>query len=323
MKKILFFIFLRIVLSLSSSSFLLAQDHLSKLTFAPHWLPQAQFAGYYIAQERGFYRDEGLDVTIIHPSANLQATTLLLYGKADLISLFLVTAMAVKESGFDFVNIGQTSQHSAILIVTKKSSGIDKLEKLNGKRVGVWKSGFDEVPKALLAEKGVKVEWVPILSTVNLFMMDGIDALTIMSYNEYNSIINCGIDEDELNVFPMSEFGYDIPEDGVYALKKTVQQREPELRKFMKATMQGWSYVSQNRDYSVDIVLKRMQQAHIPANRAHQEWMLNKVLEAMDSKEKKNLPGELLPQDFQKTLRIINPVGGSFTIDDFHKPLLK
>ena len=331
----------------------------AKLTFAPQWMPQAQFAGYYIAQEMGFYKEAGIEVEFIHPSANIPATDLLSSGKADVISLFLVTGMSVRTQSMDIVNICQLSQHSAIYIVAKKSSGIDKLEKLNGKKIGVWKSGFDEVPKAMMKEKKYNIEWVPILFSVNLFMLDGIDAMTVMSYNEYNNIINCGINEDELNVFPISEYGYDIPEDGLYCLNATYKTKREDLKKFIAATLKGWDYAAANKAAAIDIVLDRMRSAHIPANRVHQEWMLDRVLEMMMVSDndaqikgvqikgvqnrgvqnrgaqnedvqnrsflnKRVRRGELLESDFDQTAKIINSISEkrvSFKFDEFYKPL--
>ncbi|MDP3436548.1 MAG: ABC transporter substrate-binding protein [Bacteroidales bacterium] len=299
---------------------------ISKITFAPQWIPQAQFAGYYAAQDMGFYKEAGIEVEIVHPSANIQATALLASGKADIISLFLVTGIAAKIQGLDVVNFGQISQHSAILFLTKKSRGIEKLEQLNGKKIGIWRSGFDEVPKALIKEKGYNVEWVPILSTVNLFMMDGIDAMTVMSYNEYDYIINCGVNEDELNVFPVSHYGYDVPEDGLYCLRSTYEKRGPELQKFLKATLKGWDYAAANKSIAIDMVLERMKQAHIPANSVHQAWMLDKILEMMDLSNKRAARGELLESDFLKTVKILNnsiKSKSNFTFTEFYKPLYK
>lgn len=305
---------------------LFTNAQLSKLVFAPQWLPQAQFAGYYVAQEKGFYKEAGLDVEIIHPSASKQATSLLTSGKADLISLFLITGVSAKNTGLDIVNFGQISQHSAILFVTKKSSGIQQLNQLNGKKIGVWKSGFDEVPKALMARVECQVEWVPILSSVNLFLMGGIDAMAVMSYNEYDYIINCGLDKEDLNIFPVSEYGFDIPEDGLYCLKSTFDLKKNELKKFLLATLKGWNYAANNRKYAVDIVLRRMQSAHLAANRVHQEWMLNEVLEMMSVAGKNIMPGELLEADFIKAVCILSDLDRTrqkYSFADFYKSLLK
>ena len=160
----------------------------NKLVFTPHWLPQAQFAGFYIAQDQGYYADAGIEVEIIHPSASVNALNFLIEGNADIISLFLITAVNAVNSGIDLVNVAQISQHSAIMFVSKKSSGIETLEDFEGQKIGIWMSGFEEVPKALLSENNIIAEWVPIMSTVNLFLLGGLDIMTAMWYNEYNQI---------------------------------------------------------------------------------------------------------------------------------------
>lgn len=269
-----------------------------KLVFAPQWIPQAQFAGYYVAQDKGFYKEAGLDVDILHPSASRQATALLENGEADVVSLFLVTGLAFMDQGLDMVHIGQISQHSSILLVTKKSSGIDRIDQLDGKKIGIWKSGFDELPKALMTDKQLHPEWIPLLSSVNLFMMDGIEAMTVMWYNEYNQIIQSGINEDELNTFFLSRMGYDIPEDGLYCLRSTALRKKDALRKFMEATLKGWDYAQKHRDEALESVILRVKEAHIPSNKAHQQWMLDKVLEMIHPGDKQILPGHLLEQDY-------------------------
>lgn len=302
------------------------QAQLPKIVFAPQWLPQAQFAGYYVAQEKGFYKEAGIEVEIIHPTGSEQATSMLASGKADVISLFLITAMASKNQGLDILNIGQVSQHSAIMFVAKKSSGIVALNQLNGKKVGIWKSGFDEVSKAMIAGQNIKVEWVPILSTVNLFMMDGIDAMAVMKYNEYDQIINSGLNEDELTTFPAASYGCDVPEDGIYCLKSTYENKKPELEKFLQATLKGWEFAANNREYAIDVVLKRMKLAHQPNNRTHQQWMLDKVLDLMKPGDKGVAAGELKEADFLKASEILSKsknLQNRYAFTDFYKSLLK
>lgn len=301
-----------------------AQDN--KLVFSPQWMPQAQFAGYYIALDQGFYKEAGLDVEIIHPNASVNALNFLKEGKADVISLFLVTGLDAALNEVDLVNIAQISQHSAIMFVTKKSSGIDELDKLRGKRIGVWKSGFEEVPMALLSERQIDVEWVPILFSVNMFLLGGIDAMTVMWFNEYHQIYLCGIDENELNTFFMSDYGYDIPEDGLYVMQPTFANRSDDLRAFVEATLRGWQFASENRDYTVNLVVEKMLKANIPTNKAHQQWMLDKVIETQLLNEKNLQAGELLRSDFDKTLNILRLMGknnDTIYFEDFYKPLMQ
>jgi len=305
---------------------LLSFGQLSKLTFMPHWLPQAQFAGYYMADKMGFYQSEGIDVKIVHPSASVNAIESLANGKSDIISLFLITAISSRNSGVDMVNIGQFSQNSALLFVTKKEGNINKLADLNGKEIGVWSSGFDEVGKAMIKSNNYQVEWIPILSTINLFMTGGIDVMTVMWFNEYNQLINSGFNEDELNTFFFSDYGFNIPEDGIYCLNKTLLKRKGDLEKFMRATLRGWEFVKGHRAETVDVVLEIMKKEHIPTNKTHQSWMLDKVLELIEPGTKNVIKGELSETDYQKAQNVL--IDGDYMkkkIDfrDFYKPVLE
>lgn len=277
----------------------------TKLTFSPHWIPQAQFAGFYVALDKGFYKDAGLDVKIIHTSADVSSLDLLKKGKADIVSSFLMDGIKLRVSGLPLVNIAQLSQHSALMMVTKKKSGIDTIEKLRGKKLGIWSSGFDDIPFAFMREKKIDMQVVRIHSTINLFLMDGIDAMTVMNYNEYDQIINSGINEDELNTFFFADYGYDIPEDGLYCLQSTCNDKKEALNKFKQATLKGWEYAAENKEYTIDLVVAEMKKAHLPNNKAHQRWMLDRVLELITPGEKKVKRGELLESDFKHAFDII------------------
>ncbi len=315
-------ILISITLLVSMSSF----GQLPKLTFTPHWLPQAQFAGYYVAQQKGFYEEEGIEVEIVHPSASVMATDRLIKEESDIISLFLITALSEKIKGVNLVNIAQLSQNSALLFIAKKSSNISALEDLNGKRIGIWEGGFDEVPKALIRSNNYQVTWIPILTSVSLFMIDGIDAMTVMWYNEYDQIINSGINADELSTFFYSDYGFNIPEDGIYCLNKTYLQRKDDLQKFVKGTLQGWEYAKTHKEETLEIVLNLMKKEHIPTNLAHQSWMLDRILELLEPGSKNTEKGRLIESDYQKTLSILSGEGSSNILplfNDFYKPVIE
>lgn len=277
-----------------------------KLVFSPQWIPQAQFAGFYVALDQGFYNEVGLDVEIIHPSANISSLHLLNEGKADVVSSFLMDAMKLRANGLPLVNFAQLSQHSALMLVAKKSSGINALDDLQGKKLGIWSSGFDDIPFAFLREKKIEMEIVRIHSTINLFLMDAIDVMTVMNYNEYNQIINSGINEDELTTFYFADYGYDIPEDGLYCLASTWAAKKASLKKFAEATLKGWEYAANNKDYTINLVVEEMQKVHLPNNKPHQRWMLDRMLELITPTQKRVERGQLLRSDFLLTLELIN-----------------
>ncbi len=304
-----------------------AQDN--KLIFAPHWLPQAQFAGFYVALDQGYYTDAGIDVQIIHPPAGISAFNFLKDGKADIVSSFLVDGIKQRASGTPLVNFAQLSQHSALMMVTKKVSGIEKPEDFQNKKLGIWSSGFDDIPIAYMRENNYSIELVRILNTINLFLMDGVDALTVMYYNEYDQIINSGINEDELNAFFFSDYGFDIPEDGLYCMESTYTLKKAALSKFVEATLKGWEFVAGHKEYTLDLVVKKMNEAHIPNNRAHQSWMIDRMLELIIPGEKNINKGCLLDKDYYRALEILkgdNPENFShsnFPFDDFYKPVME
>lgn len=303
----------------------LAQD-LPQLTFTPQWLPQAQFAGYYVAQKKGFYKAEGVNVKIVHPSPSVNSVENLKNEQSDITTLMLTSAFAFRDAGVDLVNIGQISQNSALLYVSRKEKGISELSNLNGKKIGIWRTGFDEVAKEIITSNNYKVQWVPVLNTVNLFLCGYLDAMTVMWYNEYDQIIQSGVNEEELNRIFFSDCGFNIPEDGLYCLNKTLIQRKGDLEKFVRATLKGWDYAKENKEETLDIVLEEMKKNHVPTNKAHQAWMLDKMLLMIDPGSKNVKKGELAESDFIKAQNMLFEAGNIKTrteFKEFYKPVIK
>jgi len=303
----------------------LAQD-LPQLTFTPQWLPQAQFAGYYVAQKKGFYKAEGLNVKIVHPSPSVNSVENLKNEQSDITTLMLTSAFSFRDAGVDLVNIGQISQNSALLFVSRKEKGISELSNLNGKKIGIWRTGFDEVAKEIIKSNNYKVQWVPVLNTVNLFLCGYLDAMTVMWYNEYDQIIQSGVNEDELNRIFFSDCGFNIPEDGLYCLNKTLIQRKGDLEKFVRATLKGWDYAKDNKEETLGIVLEEMKKNHVPTNKAHQAWMLDKMLLMIDPGTKNVKKGELAESDFTKAQNMLFEAGNikvRTEFKEFYKPVMK
>lgn len=280
-----------------------------KITYTPHWMPQAQFVGYYVAEDQGFYKEAGLDVTIVHPSPTENVADLLVRGEADIISMFLISSIESRENGIDIVNFGQLSQNCAELFVTKKTSGIESPEDFDGKKIGIWEAGFEEIPISFIKKYNCDVEWIPIVSTVNLFLFDGVDAMTVMWYNEYDRIIDSGINHDELNTFFFSDYGYNIPEDGLYCMSEVYEKRSVPFHKFLQATLKGWDYAFANKEYALEILMKRMKKANIPTNLAHQSWMLDKTEELFQLKDKPVKKGELYEKDYLNAFHVLKDIG--------------
>ena len=198
---------IRILLSLSLFLILgvsplgAAETTLKKASFLPQWSPQAQFAGYYVAYEKGFYKAQGIDLTILQGGPNQPPTEFLEGQKADFVSMWLSTALQRRSSGVKLTNIGQIVQRSALMLVAKKSSNIHTPEEMNGKKVGLWGADFQIQPRAFFKKYNLQVRVLPQSQSLNLFLRGGVDVASAMWYNEYHTLLNSGLDPDELTPF--------------------------------------------------------------------------------------------------------------------------
>ena len=238
-----------------------------KVSFLPQWSPQAQFAGYYTAYEKGFYKKYGIDLTIITGGPDKQALDWLEKGKADFATAWLSTALRNRSRGVKLVNVAQLIERSALMLVARKSSGISKPEDLNGKRVSTWGGDFAIRPSLFFKKYDLKVENIPQAYSLNLFLRGGVDAASAMWYNEYPPIIDSGINPDELSTIFYYDYGLNFPEDGIYTLEETFSKNPGAVRAFVKASIEGWLYAFSHSDEALDIVLDYMKTAEgMPAD---------------------------------------------------------
>lgn len=266
-------------------------------TFLPQWLPQAQFAGYYMASEKGLYKKAGLDLTIGRGGPEFPPAELLARNKVSFATLFLSEAIQLRDQGIRLVNIGQIVQRSGFILVTKKSSGILSPTDLNGKKVSLWPN-FSLQPQAFFRKYRVKAKTVPQGATMNLFLKDGVAAASAMWYNEYHTLINSGLNEDELIPFFFDRHGLNFPEDGIYCLEKTLRQDPEPCRRFVRASIEGWRYAFANREETLDVVMRNIRKANVGTNRIHQKWMLEKMEELILPQGSRTVLGELRQEDY-------------------------
>jgi NitT/TauT family transport system substrate-binding protein len=275
-----------------------SESVLKKVTFCPQWIPQAQFAGYMVALEKGFYRDAGLDLNLMVGGPEKPAFVALESGEAMFCADWLSSGIEKRASGLPVVNLAQISQRSALILIAKKKSGIVKAQDLNGKKIGLWTGQFRIQPQVFFEKYGLQVEIIPNYSSVSLFLKGGVDAMSAMWYNEYHAILNSGLNSDDLTLFFFSRLGLNFPEDGIYCLEKTLREDPPLCDAFVQASIKGWLYAFENEDYALDIVMKHAKAAHTGTNKAHQRWMLARMKDLIIPEGDASVIGKLDMADY-------------------------
>ncbi len=274
------------------------KQELKKVTFMPMWIPQEQFAGYYMAKEKRIYEKYGLDVTIKSGGYKNDVVPLLINGEIDFGVMFLYSGVMERAKGLKLVNIGQISQQSDIMFVAKKKSGIKTLNDFNGKRIGVWKNTAKELTAGFIKKHNINAEVIEFDKGINLLLKDAVDITVVMNYNEYHRLINAGIDSDEIQRFNFYDYGMNFPEDGIYCMESTYN-KDPDLCvKFVKATIEGWGYSLANSEETIKVLNKYKETTKVPYNKAHSVWMLNCMNNSINIKGKVVENGNLLESDY-------------------------
>jgi len=277
---------------------LAAAQELKKAVLIPQWEPQAQFAGYYVALAKGFYRQRGVDMTILRGGPTSPPSRLLTDGRATFGTFFLATALRLRSEGLPLVNICQIVRRSSLLLIAKKDSGIRDPKDLDGRKVSMWGPEFRLQQETFFRDCGVHVIPKPQGFTVDLFLRGGVEVVSGMLYNEYHTILNTGLDPDELTVFPMDEHGLSFPEDGIYCLEKTWHEDPALCRAVAEASLEGWKWAFENPDKALDIVMSHVNAANLPTNRMHQKWMLARMQDIIMPPGVTAAPGSLSRAEF-------------------------
>ena len=297
---------------------------LKKIIFCPHWLPQAQFAGYYAALDKNIYEKYGIDLVMQTGGPGNPSTSAVQNHTADIVSMWLTNGIRLREAGSDIINIAQLINRSAMMLISKKSSGISKPEDMQNKKVGIWNGDYKIQPLTFFNKNKINVILISQGSTLNLFLTNGVQVTSAMWYNEYHTIINSGINPDEMNTFFYADYGLNFPEDGIYCFEKDFLN-DPQLYiNFINATNEGWEYAFNNEDYITDLMIKRMKELNIPANRSHQLWMLKRMKDLIFPNGIKDSFEPLLEENYNfvcNTMLELNLIKHYTDYNSFYVPL--
>jgi len=242
----------------------IADGHANSVSLQLQWVTQAQFAGYYVALDKGFYEAEGLDVTILAGGPDIAPPQVLAGGGADAMLNWMPSALAAREKGLPVVNIAQPFKRSGLMLTCWKDTGITKVEDFRGKTIGVWFFGNEYPFLSWMSQVGIPTEGgadgVTVLKqgfNVDPLLNREADCISTMTYNEYGQVIDAGVNPDELVTFKYEEQGVATLEDGIYVLEENLNDPVfvDKMVRFVRASMEGWKYAEANAEEAAGIIL--------------------------------------------------------------------
>ena len=274
------------------------------VTLQLKWVTQAQFAGYYVALDKGFYAEEDLDVTIKPGGPDIGPAQVLAGGGADVTVDWMPAALAAREKGVAMVNIAQPFKSSGMMLTCRKDAGVNSTDDFAGKTLGVWFFGNEFPFLSWMSQLGIATDGSEDGVTVlkQGFNLDPIlqgqaACVSTMTYNEYWQIIDAGLTPDDLQVFKYEDQGVATLEDGLYVLEKNLDNPEFEdkMVRFVRASMKGWKYAEANPDEAAEIVLDN--DASGAQTEMHQKRMMGEIAKLTAGSN-----GTLDPSDYERTV---------------------
>lgn len=285
-----------------------------KVTVQLKWVPQAQFAGYYVAQAKGFYKEAGLDVTIKPGGPDISPVQVIAGKSADAIVNWMPDALAAREAGVPLVNIAQVFDRSGLMLTCKKASGVSSPKDLKGKTLGVWYGGNEYPFLNWMAKLGYKTDSdIKILKqgfNVDPLLQNQAACISTMIYNEYWQVVDAGVKESDLVTFFYEDQGVASLEDGLYVLESSLKDKVfvAKMGKFLKATFKGWNEAVKNPEEAAKIVVA--QDSSGSATVAVQKRQMENVAKLI-SKAGTDKIGYLDPAAYERTVKVLLNGGSS------------
>ncbi|MGH6990321.1 MAG: ABC transporter substrate-binding protein [Stellaceae bacterium] len=282
-----------------------AADH---VTLQLKWVTDAQFGGYYVAKDKGYYKAMGLDVTIKPGGPDIAPEQVLAAGGADVIVDWMTAALAAREKGVPLTNIAQIFQREGLELTCLKSTGIKSPKDFKGKTLGVWFYG-NEYPFFAWMHKlhmstnggpnGVKV--LKQNFNVDPLLQHQADCISTMTYNEYGQLLDAGMKPSQLVVFKYSDEGVGVLEDGLYANGNKLKNKHyaDVMARFVAASDKGWDWAVHHPNATAKIVLKYDTTG--AQTMKHQLYMAREVAKLIT--DPKNPIGYLNVKDYHRTVR--------------------
>ncbi len=303
---------LTLLLAASALSFsAMAAQAADKVTLQLKWVTQAQFAGYYVAKDKGFYKEEDLDVEIKPGGPDIAPAQVLAGGGADVVLDWMPSALATREKGVPLVNIAQPFKSSGMMLTCRKDSGIKTSADFKGKTLGVWFFGNEYPFLSWMSKLGIKTDGsadgVKVLKqgfNVDPILQKQAACVSTMTYNEYWQIIDAGLSADDLITFKYEDEGVATLEDGIYVMEDKLKDAafKDKMVRFVRASMKGWKYAEANSDEAAEIVLEN--DASGAQTEKHQKRMMGEIAKLTAGSN-----GALDKADYERTVATLLGAG--------------
>jgi NitT/TauT family transport system substrate-binding protein len=248
------------------------------VTLQLQWVTQAQFAGYYVALDKGWYLEEGIELTIRPGGPDISPINSVRTGTAEFGTSLLADIIVAKQQANDLVSIAQIQQTNGLLLIAKKDSGITGPKDFAGKKVGVWLGNWEAQFDALIAKEGIKANDFTLVSqgfSMDSFINGELDVASAMIYNEYYAVLESGIKPEEITIINYADYGLDFPGDVLFASSKITQENPDLCIRMLRASLRGWQYAIENPEEATDIILKYDKSG--VQTRAHQLSMMLEI----------------------------------------------
>jgi len=283
MKKLMFAL-MASAMTLAATQAATAAD---KLTLQLKWVAQGQFGGYFVAKDKGFYKEEGLDVDIKPGGPDIAPEQVIAGCGADVIVDWMGGALVAREKGVPLINIAQPFEKSGLELICPKDGPVKTEKDFKGHTLGVWFYGNEYPFFAWMHKIGLKTDGgkdgVTVLKQsfdVQPLVQKQADCISVMTYNEYWQAIDAGFKQEDLTVFNYTKLGVDLLEDGLYVKEDKLKDAKfkADMVKFVRASMKGWKYAVEHPDEAAGIVMDNGGQ-----DENHQKRMMGEVAKLIGS----------------------------------------